>query len=71
LLFNRWTQADIAALIRHEIGHCNGWRHYDSPVVAAPLPRPRPPAVVAAAAPQYRAHPCPVTALLTLGIFCF
>ena len=57
-----------------------GFRRCDVPVVAdAPVPRPRPtPATPApapvehvAAAPQYRAHPCPVTSLLTLGIFCF
>jgi len=38
-----------------------------------PTPRARPASrtVVAAASPQYRAHPCPVTSLLTFGILCF
>jgi hypothetical protein len=57
-----------------------GFRKCDLPVVTdAPVPRPRPtPATPApapvehvAAAPQYRARPCPVASLLTLGVLCF
>jgi hypothetical protein len=56
-----------------------GLPNCDLPVVAdAPVPRPRPASAtpapvehVAAAAPQYRAHPCPVISLLTLGVLCF
>jgi hypothetical protein len=27
LAWNQWTKARVDALIRHETGHCNGWRH--------------------------------------------
>ena len=27
LAWNQWTKARLDALIRHETGHCNGWRH--------------------------------------------
>ena len=61
---------------RHEIGHCNGWAQDHAGArweEVKPTPRARPASrtVVAAASPQYRAHPCPVISLLTLGVLCF
>src|SRR5262245_29405390 len=68
----------VNIVMRHEIGHCNGWIGHagartwaeDIQIAQAPMPRARP-AVVTAASPQHRAHFCPVTSLLTLGVLCF
>jgi len=35
LAYNKWTKADIDALLRHETGHCNGWRHTADETVGA------------------------------------
>ena len=35
LAWNQWTKARLDALIRHETGHCNGWRHTADETVGA------------------------------------
>src|SRR5262249_40091456 len=79
----RRARYTLEIVMRHEIGDCNGWpeSHAGAREVweakaqeRVPTPQPRPAArtvVVAAASPQYRAHPCPLVAMITLGILCF